>query len=339
MPKIGHILVIRLSAMGDVAMTVPVIRIFREQYPEVELTILTKPFFKPLFDNIPNCKVVTANTKHDHKGLLGLWKLSRTLRTLKFEAVADLHNVLRSKILRTFLLGKNIAVIDKGRSEKKALTNGTNVVQLKSTHQRYADVFDKLGYPIDLSNPVFSNRAKLSSEVIKVIGEEPLKWIGIAPFAAFDGKQYPVSLMHEVIKELSKDHKILLFGAGNEEADQLQNWQDEFKNVINLAGVFSFKEELEIISNLDIMLSMDSGNAHLAAMYGVKVITLWGVTHPYAGFLPFAQSIDSALLSDRIQYPNIPTSIYGNKVPEGYENVLSSIRPQDVVSKIRLFLN
>ena len=65
-----------------------------------------------------------------------------------------------------------------------------------------------------------------------------------------------------------------------------------------VAGKLSFSEELDTISNLDCMISMDSGNAHLAAMYGVKVITIWGVTHPFAGFAPFHQPKEYSLLPD-----------------------------------------
>lgn len=83
------------------------------------------------------------------------------------------------------------------------------------------------------------------------------------------------------------------------------------------------------------MLSMDSGNAHMAAMMGIKVVTLWGVTHPYAGFYPFHQDIDFALLADRSKFPKIPTSIYGNKFPDGYENSMATIRPEEVVEKVK----
>lgn len=334
MPKAHHILVIRLSAMGDVAMTVPVLRAFRNQYPEVKLTILTKLFFKPIFNSIHNCEVIVADTKTKHKGLLGLFKLSRSLRIHQFDAIADLHNVLRSKVLKLLLLNKSVATLDKGRDEKRALINGTNFNQLKSMHQRYAEVFERLGFPIDFSMVSYPVKGKLIPKVIEMVGDTSLKWIGVAPFAAFDGKQYPLTLMSKVVESLTKDYKVLLFGAGNEEVSQLKHWEDSFENVINLAGVFSLEEELDIISNLDLMLSMDSGNAHLAAMFGVKVITLWGVTHPYAGFLPFRQPYESAILSDRTKYPKIPTSIYGNKVPDGYDDVMSSISPEDVVTKI-----
>ena len=80
---------------------------------------------------------------------------------------------------------------------------------------------------------------------------------------------------------------------------------------------------------------MDSGNSHNAAMLGVKVITVWGVTHPYAGFTPFNQPEDYALLADRKQFPLIPTSVYGNIFPEGYENAAGSVSVSDIISKVR----
>lgn len=338
MSKPKHILVIRLSAMGDVAMTVPVLRAFVSQYPDVKLTVLTKPVFRPLFRGIENLQVVDAQIKGKHKGIFGLWKLSKSLKTLEFDAVADLHNVLRSKILKLFFFGKTVIQIDKGRKEKKALTSGQIFEQLKTTHQRYADVFQKLGYPINLQLPGAPKKVDLNETYLNVIGNDSKKWIGIAPFAAFEGKTYPLDLMSKVIEQLSKKYKILLFGARNEEAETLASLANTFDNTISLAGKFSLSEELDIISSLDLMLSMDSGNAHLAAMLGVKVLTIWGVTHPYAGFLPFNHNLDTALLADRQQFPKIPTSVYGNQFPEGYENAIKSITPDQIISKIKMLL-
>jgi ADP-heptose:LPS heptosyltransferase len=79
---------------------------------------------------------------------------------------------------------------------------------------------------------------------------------------------------------------------------------------------------------------MDSGNAHLAAMYGVPTITLWGVTHPFTGFMPFGQPIERAILPNLAKYDQIPTSIYGNKVPPGYEKVMHTIKPETVIEAI-----
>jgi len=333
-----HILVIRFSAMGDVAMTVPVLRAFTKQYPTVKLTVVTKTFFKPLFRDIPNVSVVEADLKGIHKGIFGLYKLSKGLKKIGFDSVADLHNVLRSNILKLFFFGKKIVQIDKGRAEKKALVSGQIFEQLKTTHQRYADVFKHLGCPVNLSNPIFPEPSKLNSNCLELIEADSKPMIGIAPFAAFKGKAYPLSKMQIVIETLSKDYKVLLFGAQGNEATQLEGIAQNFNNVISLAGQLSLNEELDIISNLKLMISMDSGNAHLAAMQGVKALTVWGVTHPYAGFYPFNQDEKHAVLADRNIFPKIPTSVYGNSFPEGYEKVFSSITPEHILKKIKSIL-
>ena len=330
-----HILVIRFSAMGDVAMTVPVLRALTSQHPQVKITVVTRAFFKPFFEDIPNVEVYVTDLKGKHKGVLGLYKLSKELRTLDFDVVADLHNVLRSKILKLFFFGKKVVQIDKGRAEKKALVSGEAVKQLKTTHQRYVDVFNNLGFPVDLSQPKFTKAKPLTKAVLGLGINTNEALVGIAPFAAYESKMYPLENMEAVISELSKDYKVILFGGGDREIEALNTFEAKYDNVVSVAGKLSFKEELELISNLELMLAMDSGNGHLAAMFGVKVITIWGVTHPFAGFVPFNQPEDFQLTADRNQYPKIPTSIYGNKYPESYENAAGSIAVETIVSKVR----
>lgn len=110
-----------MSAMGDVAMTVPVIRAFVAQNPSVKITVVSRPFFKPFFDGIANVNFFAVDVKKRHKGFFGLLKLHSDLKQLNIDAVADLHNVLRSQILRTLfaLSGKKVASTDKGRAERK----------------------------------------------------------------------------------------------------------------------------------------------------------------------------------------------------------------------------
>lgn len=340
-----HLLVIRLSAMGDVAMTVPVLHALVRQHPGVRVTVLSRGFFKPLFEGVPRVSFYEADIRGRHKGIRGLYKLYRELKNLDIDAVADLHNVLRSNVLKIYFRagGFPVVQIDKGRGEKKALTRTRQreFKQLKSTHQRYADVFTRLGYTVDLSGPLFSQRLELSSEIWNSLGRENQaergeQWIGIAPFAAFEGKMYPPDLMEKVLDKLNREGKytLLLFGGGKKEEQALNALQLKYENAVSVAGKLSFKQELRLISNLDLMVAMDSGNAHMAAMYGVKTVTLWGVTHPYAGFYPFGQDKDYALLADREKYPLIPTSVYGKKLPGGYENAMRTIHPEKVVEKI-----
>ena len=335
----------RLSAMGDVAMTVPVLRAFVKQYPSVQITVISRPFFKPFFDGIPNVSFFAFDEKERHKGFLGLLRLFQDVRALQVDAFADLHNVLRSQIIRNLFLvtGKKVAAVDKGRAGKKELTRADSKVfqQLPTMFERHAEVFKTLGYPIDLSLELeFPQKTVLSAEITDLIGENYQKLIGIAPFAQYDSKVYPLDLMKEVIAKLSenKAHTILLFGGGKKEIEILDSLATPFKNVINVAGKIKFQQELKLISNLDVMLSMDSGNAHIASMLGVKVVTLWGATHPFAGFSPFNQPIENALVSDREKYPMLPTSVYGNKKVEGYDEVMRTILPESVVSRIQSLL-
>ncbi len=338
--NLRHLLVIRFSALGDVAMTVPVIKALTEQYPEIQVTILTRPFFKPLFDGIDNTTVYEADVNDRYKGVIGLWRLYSDLKGRGYDAVADLHNVLRTKILKRYFSLTKIPFIqiDKGRGEKKALTRPYNklFVPLKTTAERYADVFRELGFELDLQNTQAKPRIDLPASLITRFGRDKCKWIGVAPFAAFKGKMYPIDKMEEAIRTLDQreDYRIFLFGAGQKENTILTPISKKYKNVINMVGALKLEEELALISNLDVMISMDSANGHLAAIFGVPTVTIWGVTHPYAGFYPFGQDPDNALLANRDEYPQIPTSVYGNRLPKGYEKAIATTTPQQIISKI-----
>lgn len=332
--------------MGDVAMTVPVIRALVEQNTNVKITVVSRPFFKPFFDGISNVDFFAVDVKERHKGFFGLLKLYSDLKKLNIDAVADLHNVLRSQIIRTLfsLSGKKVAATDKGRAEKRALTRAENKVfqPVKTMVERHIETFKKLGFSVDLAEPNFPEKAILSEEILKVSGKKDnFKWIGIAPFAQYDSKIYPLDLMQKVIDNLVENgnYKLFLFGGGKEETEKLNTLAKQRENIVVVAGKLKFNQELQLISNLDVMLSMDSGNAHIAAMLGVKVITLWGATHPFAGFAPFNQPLENCLTADRNQYPLLPTSVYGNKNIDGYEDVMRSISVESIVEKVNLELN
>lgn len=331
-----HILVIRFSSLGDVAITVPVLIALHESYPNCKITVLTKPIFTPLFSHLKWITVIPVNLKKEFNGIIGLWRLAKFIKSLGVDAIADCHNVLRTKILKIFLLNLKWAILDKGRSEKKQLTSGKIFKPLKPTIERYADVFRALGHQISLENLELITPKMQSKKVNHFLKNKTKPLIGIAPFAAYSSKVYPMEKMERVIEELSNHASILLFGGGSKEQQQMDMIAQDKVNVWSVVGQFSLEEELILISHLQVMLAMDSGNAHLAAMTGIKVITLWGVTHPYSGFIPFNQPLENCLLSDREKYPKIPTSVYGNRYPKGYENAIASIDEKEIVKAVRL---
>ena len=233
---------------------------------------------------------------------------------------------------------KNLKVIDKGRSDKRKLTSGNlkSLIPTQTTHQRYADVFRGLGFDLKLSKDSCLPPKDVSPRILSFIGKHQKKAIGIAPFAAYESKMYSLDKMKEVVKKLdnSEQYSIFLFGGGAKEEEVLSQWEQYFKHVRNVAGQLTFQEELILISNLDLMLSMDSSNGHLAAIYNVPVVTIWGVTHPATGFAPFMQEELNSLIADRSKYPLIPTSVYGNKYPDNYASAADSISVEDVVAMI-----
>lgn len=343
--KTNHIGVFRLSAMGDVAMISPIVRALSEQHHSIQITVISRPFFEPFFNQIPNVTFFAIDVKKRHKGFFGLIRLFFDLKKLNIDAFADLHNVLRSKIIRTLFAwsGKKVAFTDKGRKEKKALTRSKNKVfqPVKTMFERHIETFEKLGFSVNLDQPEFPNLV-MSEKTQTISGEKNnQKWIGIAPFAQYQSKVYPIDLMQQVIDILAKNsnYQIFLFGGGKHETEILNSFSTNKKNCIVVAGKLDLLHELQLISQLDVMVSMDSGNGHIAAMLGKKVITLWGATHPFAGFAPFNQPMELSLTADRQKYPLLPTSVYGNKIVEGYQDVMRSISVESVVNKINSVIN
>lgn len=337
------LVVIRFSALGDIALTVPVLLALSESYPGIRIVFCTRQRFAALFDSIPNVEVLSADLEGDHKGILGLNRLYKRIRTLHPTAILDLHNVLRTRVLRLCNLGKSIpfVVLDKGRDEKRRLTRSANKewLQLPHTTSRYAEVLSAAGFPVSLSD-----HHRLASREIR---DKSLKSsiqgktvIGIAPFAAHEAKMYDRKQLEKVVAwlETIPDCKVLIFGGGIKEKNEVQTWEDQYSNCINLIGKFDFQEELNVISQLDLMLSMDSGNGHLSALFGVPTLTLWGVTHPYLGFAPYGQPESNSLLADRSRFPAIPTSVYGNRCPKGYEKAINTISVTQIQDRMKAIL-
>lgn len=311
------LLVIRFSALGDIAMTIPVIYSLANQHLDLCITVLSKNFVAPLFTNCPKNVTFHGIDIAQYKGIVGLFRLFRELKKEQFDAVADLHNVLRSIILRFFftLNGIKTAHIDKGRAEKKALTRTNHKIlkQIKTSFERYADVFKTLGYPFEMKfNSIYKNKgdANLFSSIANLDNKN--HWIGFAPFAAHKGKVLPIETVKLLIDKLieNPNNQIFLFGGGKKEKIQLEILAGNSEQVTAVAGNLKMDGELALMSYLDVLVSMDSANMHLASLVGTPVISVWGATHPYAGFMGWNQKQENAV---QVDLPCRPCSIFGNK--------------------------
>ncbi len=309
------ILVIRSSAMGDVAMTAPVLEAVCRSYEGVRIVMLTLDFYRPFFFGSPNIDFYNVELKGRHGGLRGLRRLYRELRAkYGFDAVVDLHDKLYSRFLRWLFHIDGVPVfhLNKGRKEKKALTrrHTKHKVQLRSSIQRYCDTFGEAGFMVEVADVL---PQRVVREIPGFVGEKSSRWIGISPFAQHRGKIVPISTIRHLIERVARDNandRIFIFGGGRAEkmvGDSLEAW---YANCSSVVGKVSLSEEMDLMSHLDVMISMDSSAMHLCSLLGVRVVSVWGATHPYAGFLGLGQSVNDVV---QLDMDCRPCSVYGNK--------------------------
>jgi ADP-heptose:LPS heptosyltransferase len=325
--------------MGDVALTVPVLKGMSEQHPDVEIVLVTRSSFKPFFVSVDRLELFHPDLQGRHKGFAGLLRLFKELnRHSKFNYVIDLHNVLRSKILRLLfrISGVPSAVIDKGRKGKQELISGKNKKQLKHSVERYCDVFAKAGFPVNPSKGNFiepSPDSKLNTAFLSHI--KGVINIGVAPYAKHKLKMWPEANMVKLLNLISDKYKcrFWLFG-GKEDTENLSIMQARVAGSVNLSGQLSLEEELAFMSKLDLMIAMDSSNMHMAALVGTKVISIWGGTDPLAGFSAWMQPDNFSIRIPVEELTCRPCTIYGKGESRNGFKCMKLLTPELVFERI-----
>ncbi len=329
-----RILTMRLTAMGDVAMTAPIVASVCKENPDVTIDVLSTPFFEPFFEQLPNLHFIGTNIRKEKNGISALWRLFKQLRANNYTDILDLHDVLRTKVLRTLfrLSGTKVYKINKGHYEKHLLTTGRRHTQLRKMTDRYADVFRQANLSVpDALN--FRPQWPLPPEApIQEKGAET--WIGISPFAQHKGKMYPSERMTAVIEGLlnEKNVRIFIFGGGEKEKAAATEMAGQRERVHVMVGVMPLKSEMALMSHLDCMISMDSSNMHLCSLFGTRVVSIWGATHPYAGFLGYGQSEEDVVQRNDLDCR--PCSIFGNKPCKFGDYRCFDIDPQIVIRRV-----
>ena len=341
--KKEHLLIIRFSALGDVAMTVPVVYSLAMTYPKLRITFLSRSFARPLFEKLaPNVMFMEADLKFEYHGIKGLNALYRRLTAKNFTAVADFHNAFRSEYLRLrFNIDMfKVAHLDKHRAGKRLMVSpiNTKLSPLPTLFDDYADVLAKLGYPIKWQFTSLFPNGKPSLQQLRIPeitqkNSEP--WIGIAPFALHQAKIYPLEQMRQVIDLLAARYpncRLFLFGRGEREDRIFPGWCQSVAQCLNVGEIISgLREELMLMSHLDAMISMDSANLHLASLVQVPVISVWGPSHPFMGMTGWKQEENRIVQAD---LPCRPCTISGNKsCPRGNLECMDRITPEMIVGR------
>ena len=337
-----NILVVRFSAFGDVAMTLPALYSAAKAYPNYTFYMLTSKNFEGLFINqLPNIKVIGVDLTQ-YQGVIGLLQLARKNRKkYKIDIVVDLHNVIRSQFIRSyfFLHGKNVNYICKDRLKKNAIVkHKAPLTQLKHTVDRYRDVFSKASLSSEMSfKSYFENKTRSIAGLDGLSFDVSKSNIGIAPFAMHAEKMYPINKMEKVLEGIvaNSNTHVYLFGGGKKEKQKMEEWEAKYPNVTSVIGKLTLENELLLISYLSVLVSMDSANMHLASLVNTPVVSIWGATHPYLGFYGYRQPDSNAVQVEDLDCR--PCSVYGN-LPcwRGDHACMNEIAPHTIVEKINL---
>lgn len=331
MSEYKNILIIRLSALGDVAMTLPVVYSVAVAYPNKRFTVLTRPFFARLFINQPkNVEVLTWDLVRGCKSIPNMFALINNLEKRDFDCIADMHNVLRSWLIDAYFIirGKRVEMVDKMRNNRSALISSHKTKAHPNMADRYLDVFTRLGMSSALTfKSLFHNITP--SHPFNI----PTNSVGIAPFARYTNKTYPIEKMERVVALLNaKPINVFLFGSKGNEANIMRQWEEKYTHCRSLAGKYNIENELAIMSSLKVMVAMDSANQHLAAISGARVITIWGATTPACGFMGYGQQKQDSICSGKKCQP---CSIAGSNIcKEGTMSCLNDIQPEEIVTMI-----
>ena len=333
----SHILLIRLSAMGDVAMVTHVVRALRTIYPDVRISILTRERFQPIFEGL-DVEFISLDLESRHNGISGMRRLAKDIANLDVDYVVDLHDTIRTKLFRAFmkLRGIKVAHLLKGRVKKWMRMDGgcNHATPLRHTVLNYCDVVRSLGF--EFADPAPATKEARPNPMMFEKGEQ--KWIGIAPFAAHEGKIYPIKYMGTVVEELSRRYdRIFLHSGPGSELDYAEQMEREYPNVTAVFGRLTIKEEIDLISNEDCIVTMDSFAMHVGSMVATPVVSVWGATHPSLGFSGYGGG-DIGF----VQLTNLtcrPCSTYGKKECRfGDYNCLNEINPMEIVERVDLIM-
>lgn len=328
-------LVIRFSAIGDVAMSAYAVRTLRQTYPDLSITVATRKRQAGFFYGIPDLDFIFLP---EEKGIRGFRELLRRIKECKFDYIADIHNTLRGKAIRFVMLfhgvrSASFKQMRLGRFRIKRRFFKKVDPPLRNHVLRFCDVFASLGYPVPAP--------QVSREVLEIpeaFGSKTGTWAGIAPFARKEKKIYPEESRTRLLEMMVRRFdKVFVFSGPGKEKEYADKMAARFPNVVTVFGKTDMLGEVALISNLEVLVTMDSAAMHMAALTGSPFVALWGGTHPAIGYSAYGADIEKNYV--QLPLPCRPCSIYGEgKCRYGDYRCLLDISPEQIMDKIEKLL-
>ena len=325
-------LVIRFSSAGDIILTSLFVRALRKRFPESSITYLTKESFASLVQGSPY--IDTVLTIQNHAGLSEVKALRQGLLREEYDLVFDLHNSLRSKLVRLGL-GRKRFIFKKPTFKKWLL------VRLKINHlrpivpipERYLQVGKELGLVND------HNGLDVSLEPFDSLHNKDITYplIVFAPGSQHYTKRWPAeryaTLGQQILNEYNGTIVLLGSNAELETCQQVEQGIQSHREVINLAGKTTLTQAATVIQNASLVIANDSALGHVAAGCKVPLLSIFGSTVEEFGFAPYASDVHVIQNKELACRPCTP--IGRSDCPQQHFNCMLSISTDVVFKKVK----
>jgi ADP-heptose:LPS heptosyltransferase len=272
-------LIIRFSSIGDIVLTTPVIRCLKEQVEEASVHFITKKQFEP---------VLRENPYIDKLWLLenGIEQIAKELKNEQFDHIIDLHNNLRSSILKRKLKLHSFSFNKLNRQKWLMVNFKINRLPDKHIVDRYMEtvsVFDVKNDGKGLDYFLSDEDRIIPAEIKKNL---PDRYIVIVAGAQHDTKKVPAGKLAEICDLLSLPVVICGGADDKEEANEVISLSSK-RDILNLCGELKLNQSAALIERCDLVISNDTGLMHIAAAFKKKILSIWGNTIPDFGMYPY----------------------------------------------------
>ncbi len=291
-------LIIRLSSVGDVVLSSPLVRALHARYPDCRIDFLVKAEYADLVRFNPH---VAHVLQFPGGGTLGdLVRLRRTVISSRYDLIIDIHDSIRSRFLSAG--AGTVTRVNKRKFARTLLVNFKLDVYDRcggapDVAARYLEALLPWGVPDDGGGPELFFPSEVNASVERLLGAERLPsgtmCIGVCPCARHGNKMWPAERFAESAGRLSERHglPILLFGGGDEREmcgaiESIINRARPSARVLNLAGRLSLLETACAMDRCAVVLANDTGLMHIAEARGVPLVAVFGPTVREFGFFP-----------------------------------------------------
>ncbi len=274
------ILVIRFSSIGDIVLTSPVVQALKEADENREIHFLTKNIYSGLLESSPYVDEIHCIAKDINEVI-------DELREHQFDLIVDLHNNLRSRLLK-FQLGRPTRTFKKFNIAKWLLVN-FKINKLPDVHvvDRYTDAVRDL-INTQPSKGSFGIAKENEVNTKDRFGLNPGDFITVAVGAKFGTKQIPIIKLREILDDLKQPVVLLGGKEDRKKSDQICSIVNG--KLINLCGDFNLQQSASVIAQSRVFLSSDTGLMHIAACFDIPIVSVWGNTVTELGMYPYRPS-------------------------------------------------